>query len=252
MASLENKIIVVTGAASGIGRASVLKALGEGALIIAVDSDQAGLEGLRGEAGERMTPAPGDVTDDGFARAVIERAVAAHGRLDGLATIAGISESGVALCAIEPEVWDRIFEINVKATWRWMCAAVPAMRAGGGGSIVTVASQLAFAGGRLNAAYIASKGAVVSLTKTAAVELAEDGIRVNAVAPGATDTPLMQRGLSRQADPAAARERSRDRHAMQRFGRPEEIANGICWLLSDEAGFATGSTLVLDGGWLAA
>ena len=199
-----------------------------------------------------MTPLTGDVGDDDFARAAIEQAVAAHGRLDGLATIAGISESGVALCAIEPAVWDRIFEINVKATWRWMCAAVPAMRAGGGGSIVTVASQLAFAGGRLNAAYIASKGAVASLTKTAAVELAEDGIRVNAVAPGATDTPLLQRGLSRQADPAAARERSRDRHAMQRFGRPEEIANGISWLLSDEAGFATGSTLVLDGGWLAA
>ena len=134
----------------------------------------------------------------------------------------------------------------------WLAAAAGPMRAAGGGSVVAIASQLAFAGGSLNAAYIASKGAVVSLVRTAAVELAGDGIRVNAVAPGATETPMLNRSLSRQADPDAARERSRTRHAMARFGRPNEIADAICFLLSDRASFITGTTLPVDGGWLAA
>ncbi len=246
MARLDDKVIVVTGAASGIGRETVRKALAEGARVIGVDRDEAGLAALTPSAG--LTTRAGDVTDEAF----IAEVMGGTDRLDGLATIAGISESGLALTEIDPEVWDRIFAINVKATWRWMVAAVPMMRAGGGGSIVTIASQLAFAGGKMNAAYIASKGAVVSLTKTAAFELAEDDIRVNAVAPGATETAMFQRSMSRQSDPGSARERSRTRHAMQRFGRPEEIANGVCWLLSDEATFASGSTLVLDGGWLAA
>ena len=118
--------------------------------------------------------------------------------------------------------------------------------------MVGIASQLAFGGGSLNAAYIASKGAVVSLVRTAAVELAADGIRVNAVAPGATETPMLKRSLSRQTDPDAARERSRTRHAMARFGKPNEIAEAICFLLSDRASFITGTTLPVDGGWLAA
>ena len=246
MASLENKVVVVTGAASGIGRETVRKALGEGARVTGVDRDADGLAAL--DADPRLTTLAGDVADEAF----IAEAIAAADGLNGLATIAGISESGVALTDIEPEVWDRIFAINVKATWRWMVAAVPAMRRAGGGSVVTIASQLAFGGGTLHAAYIASKGAIVSLTKTAAFELAADGIRVNAVAPGATETAMFNRSLSRQDDPDAARERSRTRHAMQRFGRPEEIANGVCWLLSDEASFATGTTLLLDGGWTAA
>ena len=104
----------------------------------------------------------------------------------------------------------------------------------------------------MNAAYIASKGAIVSLVKTAAFELAQDNIRVNAVAPGATDTPMMRRSQSRALDPEVAREYSRNRHALKRFGKPEEIANGITYLLSDEASFTTGSVLTIDGGWRAA
>lgn len=249
---LTDKVIVVTGGASGIARETVLRALAEGAKVLAVDRDSDGLDALKEVAGGGLMLAVGDVTDAAFIRATIGSAVESFGRLDGLATIAGVSHGGVALTDIEPEDWDRVFQINVKATWQWMCEAIPPMRDAGGGSIVTIASQLAFAGGKMNAAYIASKGAVVSLTKTAAFELAPDGIRVNAVAPGAIDTPMSNRSFSRQDDPEAARERSRTRHAMQRFGQPEEIANGIIWMLSDEARFATGSTLVLDGGWLTA
>lgn len=252
MALLGDRVIAVTGAASGIGRQTVRRALAEGASVLAVDRDGDGLATLAREAGERLRTAQGDVADDEFARRALVEAVEGFGRLDGLATVAGISASGTALTDIDPADWDRVFAVNVKATWLWLRHAVPYMRDAGGGSVVTVASQLAFAGGQMNAAYIASKGAVVSLTKTAALELVADGIRVNSVAPGAIETPLLERGLARQADPQGARERSRRRHAMQRFGKPEEIANGIVWLLSDQASLATGSTLVLDGGWLAA
>lgn len=238
---LEGKTILITGAASGIGQATAAKAMAEGARVVGVDLAGDGMP-------DGVEPVLGDVTDDD----TIARTVAAAGRIDGVATIAGISSSGNAIDAIDPELWDRVFAVNVKATWRWMIAALPAMRAQGGGSVVAIASQLAFGGGRFNAAYIASKGAIVSLVRTAAFELAPDNIRVNAVAPGAIDTPMLNRSLSRARDPAAARDYSRNRHALKRFGRAEEIANGVVYLLSDEASFTTGSVLTIDGGWRAA
>lgn len=238
---LDGKTILITGAASGIGQATAVKAMAEGARVVGVDLAEDGIP-------DGVEPVLGDVTDED----TIARAVAAAGEIHGLGTIAGISSSGNAIDEIDPELWDKVFEVNVKATWRWIVGALPAMRAQGGGAIVTVASQLAFGGGRNNAAYIASKGAIVSLVKTAAFELAPDDIRVNAVAPGATDTPMMRRSQSRAPDPEAAREYSQNRHAMRRFGRPEEIANGIVHLLSDEASFTTGTVLTIDGGWRAA
>jgi len=238
---LDGKTILITGAASGIGQATAAKALIEGARVVGVDLGGDGMP-------DGVEPVLGDVTDDD----TIGRAIAAAGPIDGVATIAGVSSSGRAIDAIDSELWDRVFAVNVKATWRWTVAALPAMRAQGGGSVVAIASQLAFGGGRFNAAYIASKGAVVSLVKTAAFELAPDNIRVNAVAPGAIDTPMLNRSLSRAENPAAAREYSRNRHALKRFGRAEEIASGVVYLLSDEASFTTGSVLTIDGGWRAA
>lgn len=241
MMRLEGKTIVITGAASGIGQASARRALAEGARVIGVD--------LSGEdMPEGVEPVIGDVTSD----ATIARAVEAAGTVHGLGTIAGISRSGVAIDAITPADWDQVFAVNVKACWRWLVGAMPSMRDAGGGSVVMVASQLAFGGGRLNAAYIASKGAIVSLVKTAGFELAPDNIRVNAVAPGAIDTPMLNGSMSRAEDPTAAREYSRNRHAMKRFGRAEEIANGVVYLLSDESSFSTGSVITIDGGWTAA
>ncbi len=238
---LDGKTILITGAGSGIGKATAIKALSEGARVVGVDLNADGMP-------DAVEPVFGDVTDDD----TIARAVALAGRIDGLATIAGISSSGHAIDEIDSELWDRVFAVNVKATWRWMVAALPAMRQQSGGSVVAIASQLAFGGGRRNAAYIASKGAIVSLVKTAAFELAPDGIRVNAVAPGAIDTPMLNRSMARAEDPDAAREYSRNRHALKRFGRAEEIANGVVYLLSDEASFTTGSVLTIDGGWRAA
>jgi NAD(P)-dependent dehydrogenase (short-subunit alcohol dehydrogenase family) len=126
------------------------------------------------------------------------------------------------------------------------------MQRQGKGSIITLASQLAIAGGRGNSAYIAAKGAIISLTRTMAVDFATDGIRVNAIAPGAIDTPLLLRSFARHADPEPVREVSRNRHAMKRFGKAEEVAETALHLASDASSFTTGTVMVVDGGWLAA
>ena len=238
---LEGKTIVITGAASGIGFASAERALAEGARVIGVDLNDDGMP-------DGIEPVVGDVTSEG----TIVRAVAAAGEIHGLGTIAGISRSGVAIDAIDPNEWDQVFTVNVKACGRWLVGALPSMRSGGGGSVVMVASQLAFGGGQLNAAYIASKGAIVSLVKTAGLELAPDNIRVNAVAPGAIETPMLNGSMARAENPDAARDYSCNRHAMKRFGQAEEIANGVIYLLSNEASFNTGSVITIDGGWTAA
>jgi len=245
----EDRTIVITGAASGIGRASVKQALADGAAVVAVDRDADGLRSLTGGTIETLA---GDVTDAALAAEAMQRAAAIGRPVKGLVTAAGISASGTPLTEISDETWDEIFRVNVRASWMWLRAALPAFEAAGGGSVVLIASQLAFGGGALNAAYIASKGAIVSLAKTAALELAETGVRVNAVAPGAIDTPLLRRGMGRQKDPEAAMERSRSRHAMKRFGEAHEIASPILYLLSDEASFVTGHTMLVDGGWTAA
>ena len=126
------------------------------------------------------------------------------------------------------------------------------MRKAGRGSIVLVGSQLAMAGGKANAAYLASKGAIVSLTQTMAVDHAAEGIRVNAVIPGAIDTPLLRRAFDRAQNPQAAREASTARHPLGRLGTAEDVARGVLFLASDDAAFTTGSCLRVDGGWLAA
>ena len=249
---LADKTIIITGAASGIGLAFAQRSLVEGATVIAVDQSAAGLSVIdETERQSRLHCLAGDVRDTDLSARAVALAEEKTGKLDGLATAAGISGSGHAIDAITSEKWDDIYGVNVKATWQFMVAALPAFRRNGGGSIVTVASQLAFGGGVNNAAYIASKGAIVSLTKTAALELAPDHIRVNAIAPGATDTPLFRAGMARNPNPEA-RERSRNRHAMKRFGEAHEIASGMLYLISDEASWTTGHTLLVDGGWTAA
>ena len=243
---LADKTVIITGAGSGIGLALAERCLVEGAAVVAVDRDEAGMAGL--DTPYKLT---GDVRDKALAEQAVALATNETGGVHGLATVAGVSGSGVAIDQITSERWDEIYSVNVKATWLWLVASLPALRAQGGGSVVTVASQLAFGGGAMNAAYIASKGAIVSFTKTAALELAPDNIRVNSVAPGATDTALFRAGMARNPNPAA-RENSRNRHAMKRFGEAHEIASGMLYLLSDEASFTTGHTLLIDGGWTAA
>jgi 2-keto-3-deoxy-L-fuconate dehydrogenase len=244
----------VTGAGSGIGRASAVLFAKEGAVVALVDRDSAGLqetqaviEGGKGEASLHV----GDVGEADFAKATVGDVMARRGRLDVLMTAAGFSCGGTVL-TIDPADWDAVFRTNVGGTWLWSRAAVPEMQRQGSGSIITLASQLAIAGGRGNSAYIAAKGAIISLTRTMALDFAADGIRVNAIAPGAIDTPMLRRSFARHPDPEPVREASRNRHAMKRFGKAEEVAEAALHLAGDASSFTTGTVMVVDGGWLAA
>ena len=251
---LKDRIAVVTGAGSGIGRASAALFAREGAFVALVDRDEAGLretlDAFSHVKGEGSTH-QGDVGELEFAKTTVEGVVSRHGRLDVLMTAAGWSCGGTVVTT-DPADWDAVFRTHVGGTWLWARAAIPQMQRQRSGSIVTVASQLAIAGGKGNSAYIAAKGAIVSLTRTMAVDFATDGIRVNAIAPGAIDTPMLRRSFARHADPEPVREASRQRHAMKRFGRAEEIAETALHLASDASSFTTGTVMPVDGGWLAA
>jgi 2-keto-3-deoxy-L-fuconate dehydrogenase len=251
---LMGQTAIVTGAGSGIGRASALLFAKEGAFVALVDRDEAGLqqtlsaiEDAKGDASMHV----GDVGLADFARTAVDDITARRGRLDVLMTAAGFSCGGTVVTT-DPADWDAVFRTNVGGTWLWSRAAVPEMQRQGSGSIITLASQLAIAGGRNNSAYIAAKGAIISLTKTMALDFAADGIRVNAIAPGAIDTPMLRRSFARHADPDPVREASRNRHAMKRFGKAEEVAEAALHLASDASSFTTGTVMVVDGGWLAA
>jgi 2-keto-3-deoxy-L-fuconate dehydrogenase len=251
---LKERIAVITGAGSGIGRASALLFAAEGAFVALVDRDPAGMQetikairDTKGDGSEHL----GDAGDGDFAKATVAEIVSRHGRLDVLMTAAGWSCGGTVVTT-DPAEWDAVFRTNVGGTWLWSRAVVPEMQRQRSGSIITLASQLAIAGGRNNSAYIAAKGAIVSLTRTMALDFATDGIRVNAIAPGAIDTPMLQRSFARHADPEPVREASRNRHAMERFGKAEEVAEAALHLASDASSFTTGTVMVVDGGWLAA
>jgi 2-keto-3-deoxy-L-fuconate dehydrogenase len=251
---LKGRTAIVTGASSGIGRATALLFASEGAFVALVDRDTAGLQEtiaiIRDEKGDGSVHV-GDVGDAEFARAAVAEIASRQGRLDVLVTAAGFSCGGTVLTT-DPADWDAVFRTNVGGTWLWARAAVPVMQWQRKGSIITLASQLAIAGGRGNSAYIAAKGAIISLTRTMAVDFSTDGIRVNAIAPGAIDTPMLRRSFARHADPELVREVSRNRHAMKRFGKAEEVAETALHLASDASSFTTGTVMVVDGGWLAA
>jgi 2-keto-3-deoxy-L-fuconate dehydrogenase len=251
---LQGRVAVVTGGASGIGAATARLFAREGAHLAIVDQDRPGATGLAEEiraSGRDSLAVIGDVGDPDAAAAGADVVARRWGRIDILVAAAGWSCGGTVLTTA-PADWDRVFSINVGGTWLWSRAVIPVMRDGGGGAIVTFASQLALSGGRGNAAYIAAKGAILSLTRTMALDHVADGIRVNAVVPGAIETAMLARSFARQPDSTASREASRERHAMKRFGRAEEVAEAALFLASPASSFTTGTSLAVDGGWLAA
>ena len=249
---LANKSAVVTGGGSGIGAAISRRFAAEGAVVDVVDANLQNASDIAraiNEAGGTAKAHQLDVRDAQQVTSVLADIHQRRGRADILVTSAGISLRET-LPDTSADSWDQVFAVNVRGTFLCVQATVPRMVAQGGGSIITVASQLAFAGGRGNPAYIASKGAIASFTRSVALDYAEVGVRVNALVPGATVTPLMENGMARQPDPEAARAASQSRHAMKRFGQVDEIAYGALYLASSEASFVTGTMLPIDGGWL--
>ena len=250
---LSNRVAIVTGAASGIGAASARLFAAEGARLALVDQDREGLGQVAADieaAGGSALTIPADVSRDAEARAGVGQVMEKWGRIDVLLTAAGMSTGGT-VDAIEEAAWDRTFEVNVKGTYLWIHYAIQPMIAARAGAIVTIGSQLAQSSPGKNAAYIASKGAIASLTKTMAVDHASQGIRVNALMPGVIDTPMPANSLKRYADPDAMRAFWKQRHPMGRIGRPEEVARAALFLASDDSSFVTGTLLFVDGGWTA-
>ncbi len=243
---LKDRTAIITGAASGIGAATARLFAAEGAHVTLVDRDAAGVTALAAELGGQARPFVAEVTDEAHARACVEQC----GAVDILVTAAGIS-LGKPVLDTSVADWNTVQAVNVTGTFLWIRECLRPMTAAGRGAIVTIASQLARAGGRGNAAYVASKGAVVALTKAVALDYVDRGIRCNAILPGATDTPLLRRSFGRQPDPDAARARSLARHPMGRFGDVRDIAHAALYLAGDESAFVTGIELPVDGGWLA-
>jgi NAD(P)-dependent dehydrogenase (short-subunit alcohol dehydrogenase family) len=250
---LENQVAVVTGAASGIGAAAARLFAAEGAKVALIDIDEQGLAAtaaeIRGGGGTAVTQVA-DVTDGNAARDGVALIIEQWGRIDTLMTCSGISVGGT-VATIDEALWDRVFSINVKGTYLWLHEALPGMIERGRGSIILLGSQLVMSSGGNNAAYIASKGAITSLAKTMAVDHARHGIRVNALMPGVIDTPMSRKSLTRYPDVEATRQRWAGRHALGRFGKPEEVARAALFLASEDSSFTTGSLLFVDGGWSA-
>lgn len=239
----EGKRAIVTGAGSGIGHELTTILLEEGAQVVGLDINVESIP--RGAI--RITSDLQDVSDVGASMA---KAIDALGGLDILCNNAGIgSTKSVLECA--PDEWDRVFAVNVRAVYLGIRAALPTMLAAGAGVIVNTASVAGTIGLLDRAAYCASKGAVIALTKQVAIQYAGQGIRCNCVCPGTIDSPWVQRLMEEAADPAERRRNLVARQPVGRLGQPIEVARAIAYLASSESDFMTGSELVIDGGILA-
>lgn len=247
---LNNKVAVITGAGSGIGRASAVLFAREGAKVAVADINDAGGEEtanlIKRESGEAIFIHT-DVSRADDVRHLIESTVDTFGKLDILFNNAGLPQKGVAVYNIEEADWDRIYSVNVKGAFLGAKYAVPEMRKGGGGAIINTASAAAIAIRTHAAAYISSKGAVITLTKTLALELARHKIRVNCITPGPADTPLMLGMFPAGTDPEKARESFASGVPLGRLIQPEDVAYAALFLASDEASMVSGVTLGVDG-----
>ena len=252
---LQNRVALVTGGGSGIGRATALAFAREGARIVVADVDvEGGQETVRmiKEAGGGAVFVQADVSKADEVEAMVKRAVQAYGRLDCAFNNAGITgPSFLRTPDWSEEDWQRVIAINLTGVWLCMKYEIPQMLKQGGGAIVNTSSAAGLVGsplGMSGAAYVASKHGVVGLSKTAALEFARDGIRVNAVCPSWIHTPMAER-LTRGDPELEARVSAR--YPMGRAGTPEEVAEAVVWLSSDEASFVTGHALAVDGGYVA-
>ena len=246
---LQGKAAIVTGAASGIGRAIALALSREGADLVLADIDVAGCErtlalmrAVRGDAQGVVIRA--DAGEYGDHEATVNAALDAYGGLDIAVNNAGIGGEAKITGEMSPDGWRRVIDVNLNGVYYAMHAQLPALLARGGGAIVNIASILGQAGWRTASAYVASKHGVVGLTKSAALEYAERGIRINAVGPGFIETPILGE------DPEALRQLAA-LHPVKRLGRPEEVGDLVAYLASARASLVTGAYYPVDGGYLA-
>ena len=244
---LTDKIALVTGGASGIGRATVLRFAEEGAAVVAADRNPGGLEQTKSLA-QQISPDIETVTVDVSKWDQVERmvdaAVARFGRLDVLVNAAGVLILTPPLAEVDERHWDLMMSTNLKGLFFCCKAAIPAMLQNGGGSIVNIASMAGVQAYSQSLPYAVSKAGIIHLNSVAASQYTSQGIRMNCIAPGFVDTP-QARGSTQSTE---AIQKAARHHPLGRIGRPEEIANTILFLASDEASYISGSTFIVDGG----
>jgi NAD(P)-dependent dehydrogenase (short-subunit alcohol dehydrogenase family) len=248
MTILEGKSAIITGASSGIGRATALVFAHYGARLALADVALDGgheTEQLVKNLGVEAFFLPTDVTDETQVAALVRAAVETYGALDCAFNNAGIEGDMAPTPDIDPANWARVLDINLRGVWLGMRYQIPAMLESGGGSIVNTASVAGLVGFSNLAPYVASKHGVVGLTRTAALEFSAQGVRVNAVCPGVIRTPMVQRVF--EEDPALE-EQFAAMEPIGRLGEPEEIGEAVAWLSSDRSSFVTGQAIAVDGG----
>ena len=245
----EGRVALVTGAGSGIGRAIALGYAAEGARVVVSDLDEAGgaeTVATIEEAGGTATFVRADVARPGDGEALVGAAVRGFGALHVAVNNAGIGGPSAPVGEYPVDGWERVIAINLSGVFYGMRYQIPALLDSGGGSIVNVASILGQVGFPNSSAYVAAKHGVVGLTRNAAIEYADRGIRVNAVGPAFIKTPLIEKSMTPEGRAALVA-----KHPIGRLGEPEEVAELVVWLSSNRASFVTGSYYAIDGGYLA-
>jgi NAD(P)-dependent dehydrogenase (short-subunit alcohol dehydrogenase family) len=246
--ALAGRRVLITGAANGIGLASVTRFLAEGASVAALDRDENALAALRRRfVGAAVHAVSADVAEPASVTTAVADSATVMGGLDGVVNAAGI-DLVADINAMTPAEWSRILAVNLTGPMLVMRAAFPYLREAGGGTIVNVSSGAGLSPLKHRTAYCASKAGLQMASKALAMEAAEFGIRVNAICPGAVETGLFRSGIETAPDPSAAYEAVRARYALQRIAAPEEIAAAILWLTSKESSYVTGIALAVDGG----
>jgi NAD(P)-dependent dehydrogenase (short-subunit alcohol dehydrogenase family) len=245
---LDGHVGVVTGATGGMGEAIVRAMVAEGARVVATDRSADALARLAESLGDAVVGVAADLTDDGVAERLVATAISAFGAFDVAVNAAAVEFETVPLHLASDADYDLMMDINVRSLFRCMRAELAEMMQRGTGSIVNIASTNSFRPQQHQPVYTASKHAVLGLTRSAALDYAAHGIRVNAICPGAIDTPMLRSAMERRgrnADEVAGR-----LTRFGRFGTPAEIAAAAVWLCSDESSFTTGHALAVDGGML--
>lgn len=240
------KVVFVTGAASGIGRATAVAFAAEGAHVAVLDRTEEALKETEAAAkavGGDVLAIAGDVSSSERVEAAVSQVVDRFGRLDVAFNNAGVENKAAPLHEIELGEWDRILDINLRGTFLCMKHEIAQMVRQGSGVVVNTSSGAGIRGVAGGASYAASKHAIIGMTKSAALDYAKQGIRVNAVLPGNIETPMMDRFTGGNIQKAI------DLEPVGRLGKPEEIAEAVLWMASDLGGFVTGSAIVVDGGW---
>ncbi len=249
MGKLNGKVAVITGAASGMGRATALRFAKEGAAVVLTDLNSGGGEDAVAEcaaAGGKAVFQRTDVSSEADIKAAVERAVREYGRLDIMFNNAGIAGALGPIETVKTEDWDRSMAVLLRAVFLGMKYSIPEMRKAGGGSIITTSSAAGLRGVGYLAAYSAAKGAIITLTQAVAIEVGRSRIRVNCICPGGVNTPLVYRG--QPGGEKGAEERMAKMQPIPRAGHPDDIANMALFLASDESEWITGTAMVVDGG----